>query len=700
MENRTIHQFGSFGLDAVAKVLLRDGEPVHLTRKAAETLLILVEQSPQVVTKEEIMSRVWPDRVVDEANLTQNIAVIRRALGAEKGTPAYIETFPGRGYRILGPVQQLNSSSAAPPPAPVEEAAPVPARSAGRVSPWLFVAALLAVALVATHVWLRQPSAPASPHVVPVTQLAGKEYQPAISPDGSAVAFLWQPDTGQPARIYIQTGGVASPRLLSDAPGDYSSPVWSPDGRSLACLRFRPSSGEIVILPRDGGRERILAHVLPTRFGLADRHLDWSPDGRSLAVDDSPSLSEPLSIYLIDIESGARTRLSEPEDIIIGDVDPRFSPDGSRISFIRAFHRANRDLFTVPLHGGKPTQITSDSRQVSSQVWAADGHGLVVASNRGGEFRLWAVSPGRAPQARGVYAQYPIQLDFNRKTSALVYSVVQTDPNIYGLDLANPPRWRRLIASTAQDASPQFSPDGKRIAFRSDRGGEESIWVAGADGSNPTRVADPALRPSVPRWSPDSHTLVFNGSVSRLLHVASDASGSWQTRALGVRGVHPVYSPDGAWIYAGADNAIVRYAANGGAATTVVPTRGLSLSIDPEGKFLYFVREPAGSALWRAGVESGHMEPVLDGLVPYCTSCWALAPGALYYLGARPGQPGQQSIFQLDLATRATRVVADYPEPILPIGIGPFSFSPDYRTLLTVRLDPSNSDLLRVDGFR
>ena len=104
MKPHQLYRFESFCLDATAKVLLKDGQTVAMTRKAVETLLVLVENSGQVVPKEEMLSAIWPDRVVDEANLTQNIAMVRRALGAERGTPAYIETFPGRGYRLLGPV--------------------------------------------------------------------------------------------------------------------------------------------------------------------------------------------------------------------------------------------------------------------------------------------------------------------------------------------------------------------------------------------------------------------------------------------------------------------------------------------------------------------------------------------------------------------------------------------------------------------
>jgi hypothetical protein len=77
-----------------------------------------------------------------------------------------------------------------------------------------------------------------------------------------------------------------------------------------------------------------------------------------------------------------------------------------------------------------------------------------------------------------------------------------------------------------------------------------------------------------------------------------------------------------------------------------------------------------------------------------------VAEHGIYYLGTRPGSPHLQSIFYQDFRTKATKLIADYPEPILPIGIGPFSLSPDGHSLLTVRLDPINSDLLRADNFR
>ncbi|MGJ5820339.1 winged helix-turn-helix domain-containing protein [Paludibaculum fermentans] len=706
LERRLIYKFGAFGLDASAKVLLREGEPLHLTRKAAETLLILVEQSPQVVTKEELIAAIWPDRVVDEANLAQNIAVVRKALNVEKGAAGYIETFPGRGYRIIGPVTCLKeaarsfdhraASPVEPESAPGPPAPQAPSKDR-RLLWWTLGPALVGVVILAgILLWPETPPAP--PHITPVTRLAGKEYQPAFSPDGSAVAFLWEQGVGQPAQVWIQSGG-GSPRLLSDAPGSYSSPAWAPDGRSIACLRFRESAGELVVLPVNGGPERVVTQVLATRYGLSNPHLAWSPRGDIIAMDDAVNQSQPLGIFLVSVGTGQKSRLTKPEDLIIGDIDPRFSPDGSTVSFVRAYHRTYQELFAVPTSGGEPRKLTSDIREISAQGWSSDSRSIFFASNRGGEFRIWRFEPGHAPAPTGVYAEFPIQFTFSPRTHSLIYTVVQSDPNIWRLNVNAPRTWTRLIASTGQDASPQYSPDGSRVAFRTDRTGDEQIWVALAGGSSAVEVTQGKLRPSVARWSPDGKSLVFNNSKTKDLYIATEAGDAWHVRPFGGIGVHPVYSPDGQWIYAGLDDSIVKFPSAGGKGQTVLQTRGLSLDIAPDGKALYFVREPTDTQLWTGDLQSGKVSRVLEGLVPYCTSCWAVEPGGIYFLGVRTNNSSLQSIYFLDFKTHATRLVADYPEPILPIGIGPFSLSRDGKSLLTVRLDPSNSDLLRADVF-
>src|SRR5437016_1152085 len=105
--NTIIYEFGAFRLDAAQRVIFRGGRPVPLAPKVLETLLALVERSGTLVTKDELMTRLWPETFVEEANLTQNVFQLRKVLGEGQDGRNYIETVPRRGYRFMGEVKAL-----------------------------------------------------------------------------------------------------------------------------------------------------------------------------------------------------------------------------------------------------------------------------------------------------------------------------------------------------------------------------------------------------------------------------------------------------------------------------------------------------------------------------------------------------------------------------------------------------------------
>ena len=101
-----IYEFGPFRVDALRRLLLREGNPVRLPAKAFEILLVLLEGKGRLVEKDELMRRVWPDAVVEENNLTVNISALRRSLGESPGEHRYVVTVPGRGYQFVADVRQ------------------------------------------------------------------------------------------------------------------------------------------------------------------------------------------------------------------------------------------------------------------------------------------------------------------------------------------------------------------------------------------------------------------------------------------------------------------------------------------------------------------------------------------------------------------------------------------------------------------
>ena len=105
-QTKHFYEFGFFRLDPAKRVLSMDGKPLPLTAKVFDTLLVLVERRGQVVEKGELMKLLWPDSFVEEANLTQNVSLLRKLLKESPNDHRYIVTVPGRGYRFVAQVAE------------------------------------------------------------------------------------------------------------------------------------------------------------------------------------------------------------------------------------------------------------------------------------------------------------------------------------------------------------------------------------------------------------------------------------------------------------------------------------------------------------------------------------------------------------------------------------------------------------------
>jgi DNA-binding winged helix-turn-helix (wHTH) protein len=174
MSKKTKHfyEFGPFRMDTDRHLLLRAGEPVPLTSKAFETLLVLVEHSEDLVSKDELMKLLWPDSFVEESNLTQQVSMLRKALGESPQDHRYIVTMPGRGYRFAERVKEIPEGdgdlvleSHSIQRATIEETETQEESAAGtsvlsklRLRPWNWVlTAAVAVIVLASVLVLRRP---------------------------------------------------------------------------------------------------------------------------------------------------------------------------------------------------------------------------------------------------------------------------------------------------------------------------------------------------------------------------------------------------------------------------------------------------------------------------------------------------------------------------------------------------------------
>jgi Tol biopolymer transport system component/predicted Ser/Thr protein kinase len=587
------------------------------------------------------------------------------------------------------------------------------------------VAALAALAAAITGVWLLRPTAklqPAQMKAVPLTTYPGNEDSPSFSPDGSQMVFSWNGEREGNTDIYVRQVDTGTPlRLTTDAAAD-TSPAWSPDGRFIAFLRnVSREKATVIVIPALGGPERRLADA---ESGFGGPHLSWSPDSKHLVIIDRSVPEEPTGLFVLSVQTREKRRLLMPLAKSIGDGSPAVSPDGRRLAFSRSPSYVVNDLYIVPLSDdlrptGEPKRLTFDNRRLNSLAWTPDGRKIVFSSDRLGTSSLWRISPdGRGkPEQVDSVGQDAGALAISRRHPdgafrlAYVHSL-RLDRDIWRLPLSSEAgkagRPVRFITSTRDDTSPRYSPDGKRIAFGSDRSGSYEIWVCDSDGTNAVQLTSfggPVT--DYPSWSPDGKRIAFHSRPEGQAEIyVINAEGGQPQRLTRepAEAVAPSWSRDGKWIYFGSkrtgEHQIWKVPAGGGTAVQMTKNGGIAAFESPDSKFLYYTKVRGTTSLWKAPVTGGPESKVVDSLF-YLN--FAVAEEGIYFASRDLGETrrGRGSIALLGFGGDITEINGSGEPPIISGGISSLTTSPDRRWLLYVVSERrGGQDLMLLDNFR
>src|SRR5215469_14273935 len=709
-------RFGVFEVDLDKGEVRKSGLKLRLRGQPFQVLSILLEHPGEVVTREEFQQRLWTndDTFVDfEHGLNAVVNRLREVLGDLPENPRFIETVPRRGYRWMLPVNGMGDRSI-----------PATTRNRWRWLP-LAVAMILGIGLgagVLRFVLSSPKSSTPALTSVPLTARPGYESEPSFSPDGNQVAFRRSEESESKSHIFVKLIGTDGPplQLTNGADGDFS-PVWSPDGRFIAFLRELSDRHAVLLVPALGGPERKIAEV--RLAGVWAPYLAWSPDGNSLVISNKDSPKEPAALFVVAIDTGEKRRLSSPPPAVSamsGDSNPAFSPDGRTLAFVR-MSDLRTELYLLPVSGA--LQPLGEARQIPllkgwAPAWTEDGHEIVYLEPGQGLWRIGVSGPDSrsAEPARlpfGDDAWYPA---ISRRGHRLAYSntsfhsssiwrmAAPSDPSIRDGTRVGSFN-RSLISSTQRDGAPQFSPDGKRIAFVSNRSGHLEIWVCNSDGSSPVQLT--SLGATTPRWSPDGRRIAFD----------SDAAGEFDIWVIDADGGKPVrmtthpandgdpsWSHDGRWIYFDSARTgpqqVWKMPADGGEAIQLTWDGGYAPLESPDSKFLYY--QKGDCSLWRVPLGGGQATKVLEGLSNYLNL--AIVEKGIYFVPVTDAGSGY-SIQFLDLQTNQIRRIASFERPLGSGDLGDDSglaISPDGRWILytNTRSDQGGAELRLVENFR
>jgi Tol biopolymer transport system component/DNA-binding winged helix-turn-helix (wHTH) protein len=728
-------RFGSFELDLQSGELRKAGVLVGLQEQSLKVLVELLARPGDLVTREQLRQRLWPNGTfVDfEHGLNAVINRLREALGDSADSPRYIQTVPRRGYRFIAPVEGGTEAVAGEPVAPtsVTRDLPVgqsnpPRKRIGRSIAIAVAGLMLMVALVAAMGLLRRTSAIDSPpsRVVPLTKLAGRESGPAFAPDGDQVAFAWSGEKFDNTDIYVTLVGSTDVRRVTTDPADDFAPSWSPDGRRIAFLRRIGHSSRIHVTSALGGPDSKLSDFpvgLTEIDELIGAQITWSPDGRYIVAGRDPRFSTGVSagLYRIPVEGGEPHPITRPAHPTF-DIAPAFSADGHRLAYLSC------DSIGVFLPLLMPSQCavhvvdvdgestpTTEARTLATQppdpagiAWSRDGTSIVFAGCAPGPARLcrlWVdgTRPPERVEIASEWAEYPATATSRNR---LVFSQFRYDWHLYRFTAGLPAE--QVAPSSSFEADPSFSPDGRRLAFGSERSGHVAIWVAAADGSAARQLTHNTRQwAGSPAWSPDGRAIAFDSGdqVGGEVHIWTiDAEGGTPrqiTTGAGSQTV-PRWSHDGRWIYFSShhDGArdIWRVRATGGQPEQVTRTGSGFLAYESDGTSLLYQPVNGDSALLLLALtETAAPRTLVD-----CVRSAAFAPagGSVVYVACDPSSRPPLRVIDLDTGRdRLLGRLEYFPPGLTHVNL---AASPDGGTILFIGGVRRGGDLMLIENFR
>ena len=572
------------------------------------------------------------------------------------------------------------------PPAPASPAPrpqtdlPMPQPAARRATRRWVLAACAAVALAAGAALLR-PGAPRELRAGRITRVTGQpglEIHPALSPDGKFVAYAAGP-SGR-LRIYVrQISGGRTIAVADSTPGDQHWPRWFPDGSRLSFEAGRA----IYVVPALGGPTRLLVAPPEESPGVngegaisdeGPSYLAWSPDGRRIVYADGRRIEVRAA------EGGPSTTIAEVEQ----PHSFAWSPDGSRIAYVlgnAAFvyapnaigNIAPSAIWTVAASGGRPVPLTDAAALNTSPAWLPDGRSLLFVSSRDGSRDVYRVAIDRLGKPAGAAVRLTTGLqvhtiDLSRDGRQLAYadftayanvatlpipsagpvSAAAAEPltsghqSIEGMAVSPDGQWlafdsdrgghqaiylmprtggepELLSPGSGDDFMPSWSPDGREVAYYGFRGGHRRLFVVHAIGGTPSPVVSDSGNQRFPDWSPDGRRLVYHSDRTgrfELYAVEREAGGRWGSpRQLTTEGGQDAsWSPDGGEIVYQRNGGLWVIAPDGGAPRLLVDSRDpavrpvpLLARWSPDGRTVYYkaLDGEGHASLWSVPVGGG-----------------------------------------------------------------------------------------------
>ena len=639
----TLLSFGEFEIDTDRRLLLCGDKVVPLQAKAFDLLLALVQSRGEILSKSELLDRVWENQFVEENNLSVHIAALRQALGEKKNENRYIITVPGVGYRFVAKKRRPMNDEVVVErrkfqkivvseelEAQVSDAIRNEPQSADaldrknkstrtRAVAVLVTLAVAAVGLAGAYAFRAgmvrdffSASPPFRDHHLRQLTTNGKVGNAALSPDGKLFAYVIDDVGSKSLWLANVDGGGNHLALRPAAEATYHTLTFSPDGSQL------------YFSIRDDKNPNSALYSVPVLGGVSTKLNDGiegfaiSPDGKQLAVGRHAGENDVLSVSSLDgKDSRDIASFPKAKSFLFDSIS--WSPNAERlaVSVTTAGNTYRHELAIIEASSGSVTRIpVTNYRHITKTSWLQDGRGLIITAIEEGSY-------SSVTQYRLVYVSYPDGAATEITTDRSNYG--ESWHNDAGATLSLDTGSKSLIAvehrqlsnvwvAPANDLSAarqitfssfgrydglwglDWSPDGTIIYTTSDTR-NQYLSRMNADGSEQNALTGPTddrgLVDSVLTVSSDGQYIFFHSNRANLemdiWRVDIDGSNPKQL-TFGGKAYHPAPSPDGKWVYyksfLNEIGPLCRVPTDGGEPECVTDKETSWMSFSPDGRFV------------------------------------------------------------------------------------------------------------------
>lgn len=653
IQTKRFYEFDRFRIDLAERALLCEGEFVPLTQKAFEVLLALVERRGGIVSKEELIAKVWPDTFVEESNLTQNIYTLRKALGRTPDGEGYIVTVPRRGYRFAAGVRELAEEEgpqsepasikfdidlaaksdvaldATPAADSINESGEdlteraravskshLALRPGPRALKILSAAVLLITAAgAAWFIFQRNRGADPSRNMsVAALTTAGNVLTAAISPDGAYVAYATSENANQSALWLEQLSTSTRRAIIPAAEHRYYALTFSPDGGHVYYVADTKESPR-----RSVYRVSVLGGPSKRLFENINAAVSFSPDGSKLALRRAVDARRAIILSVADADGENEMEIASiryPELF----YDPAWSPDGKMIACAAGNPGGVADMYVIGARAGNWAMKTISARRwkwVGQMAWLNNSRDLamVAQENSASPRQVWLLDSvtGEARRVTNDANTYN-RLSLAAKSGVIASLNVKQVSNVWLVPAGGGAGRQITLAAGGYRGEFSWTPDGK-IVYESEAGASPAISVMEADGSGSRLLTGELTGRAYVGWanvSPDGRYIVFTSDLNGERHIwRMNIDGSNPIQLTNGTGEdNPYCSPDGRRVFytilerAGANLPTIGSASiDGGEMKRLTDAFTANPSVSPDGKlFACLQAEGPGSFPWNIAV--------------------------------------------------------------------------------------------------